>query len=309
MRKRLLITGASGILGGNLIMLLPREWEIIGIIHEHPLRAPAKNVRIHAADLLTEDIVELLESFGPLDAVIHTAALTNVDTCEMNKRLCWQLNALLAKRMAEACKKQNTYLVHISTDHIFSGKNGNYTETDTPHPVNYYAETKLAAEEFVVASGCKVAIIRTNFFGFSIQKKRGIAGWMLEMLQKKEPMTLFTDVRFSPILVNLLVPCIAEVVKQRYEGIFHIAAKNSCSKEEFGRKIAHAFDLALDTISSATSDESPLFVPRPKDMSLNSRCAEKLLGILLPTVDTSIAEYKNLMENGYSESLLRLASS
>ena len=211
-KKRVLITGASGLLGGNLMTLLPESWGIVGLVHEHPIHSPRKRAEIRTFDLLTKNFDALLSDLGTIDAVIHTAALTNVDLCEEKKRQSWDLNAVVTKNIADACAKHYVHLVHISTDHIFDGKKGDYAEEDQPHPVNYYAETKLAGEEFVRASGCHSTIIRTNFFGFYIQRKRGIAGWILNTLKEKEPLTLFTDVRFSSILVNDFVPAITEVL-------------------------------------------------------------------------------------------------
>lgn len=306
-KKKVLITGASGLLGGNLMMLLPETWGIIGLVYEHPIRSPRKGIEILSFNLLTGNIEELFRGIGKIDAVIHTAALTNVDLCEEKKRQSWDLNAVVTQKIVEACKKSDIHLIHISTDHVFDGKRGNYKEEDIPHPVNYYAETKLAAEEFVKASGCHSTIIRTNFFGFYIQRKRGIAGWILNTLKEKESLTLFTDVRFSSILVNDFVPAIAEVIEKGLTGVLHIASKDSCTKYEFGIKLANAFNLDTAEIIALTLEESHLLVPRPKDMSLDTKKVQKLLSSPLPTVDQSIARYKQLMENEYPSSLRKLA--
>ena len=210
---RVLITGASGLLGGNLTMLLPKDWEITGIVHEHLMMPQSYHVGIRQTDLLTEDIEALISSFQPLDAVIHTAALTNVDRCEMRKRESWHLNALLPKRLAQACARQNVHLIHISTDHVFDGKKGNYSEDDEPHPVNYYAESKCAAEEFVGEAGGTFTIIRTNFFGYYVQRKRGIAGWILQTLERHDPLTLFT-VEFIAEFVGLAIGVIFSITRK-----------------------------------------------------------------------------------------------
>jgi len=306
--KRVLVTGASGLLGGNLVTLLPESWKIVGVVNAHPINPGRKNVSIISADLIQEDIDALLESNKPIDAVIHTAALTNVELCEEKKRLTWDLNAALAQRIAAACKKHGIRLIHISTDHVFDGREGNYNERSKPHAINYYAETKLAAEELIQDSGCDYTIIRTNFFGYYIQDKRGIAGWILDTLRENEPLPLFTDVRFSPILTNLIVPYIAEVVEKNTTGILHIASSNSCSKYEFGMKVANAFGVETSNIVSSALESSDLWAPRPRDMSLNTEVAENLLSTKFPTVDESIAQYKRLADEDYPQFLQKMAA-
>ncbi len=304
---RVLVTGASGLLGGNILQLLHSSWNITGIVYTHGLRAPSGGTVLEM-NLLEKEIEEIFKNNPPFDAVIHTAAFTNVDLCEMQKRHAWEVNALLTHRLANVCKKYDTYLCYISTDHIFDGKKGGYEEESTPHPVNYYAETKLAAEEFVRASGVDAAIIRTNFFGYYINEKRGIAGWIVETLQAQEKLTLFSDVHFSPILVNTLVGCIAEIVEQRMTGTLHVASTDSCSKEEFGRKLAQAFSLSSKNIIPMLLKDSHLRVPRPMDMSLSSQHARALLKTRFGTVDESIAEYRRLADIGYPIALRHLSS-
>lgn len=304
---RVLVTGASGLLGGNILQLLHSSWKITGIVHTHGVQAPSGGI-ILEMDLLENDIEEIFKKNPPFDAVIHTAALTNVDLCEMQKRHAWAVNALLTQRLANVCKQYGTYLCYISTDHIFDGKSGRYEETSAPHPVNYYAETKLAAEEFIRSSGVEAVIIRTNFFGYYMNEKRGIAGWIVETLQAQEKLTLFSDVYFSPILVNRLVACIAEIVEQRLTGTLHVASTDSCSKEEFGRKLAQTFSLPLKNIIPMLLKDSHLRVPRPMNMSLSSQHAQALLKTRFGTVDESIMEYRRLADIGYPVTLRHLSS-
>ncbi len=307
-KKRVLITGASGLLGGNLMYLFPDEWEIVGVVHQHHIAPPARHVHVVNTNLLDDDFDTDLRPFEPFDAIVHTAALTNVERCEYQKRLAWFLNADLVRRIAQYCERNDVHLIHISTDHVFDGKKGCYSEQDVPHPINYYAQTKLAAEKFLQGYDHRTTMIRTNFFGWNIQNKEDIAGWIHGTLQKREDISLFTDVFFSPILVNLFAPCIAEIIEKKILGTLHIAARDSCSKYEFGMKIANAFALEGNAILPIAVQDSDLRVPRPNNMTMNTEKAQATLSTNIPTVDTCIAEYKKLSDAGYPHTLRQLTS-
>src|SRR3989339_42451 len=278
--KKVLITGASGLLGANIIKNLPENWQTVGVVNKHKINPPNERASI--------------KECGPFNAVIHTAALTNVDQCEEDKDLAYKLNVKLTEEIVFNCAVNNIFLLHISTDHIFDGKDGNYDEDSEPAPINYYAETKLLAEEKVKIGGAKYAIIRTNFFGYNVQNKNDLAGWIVKSLRGKMPVRLFKDVFFSPILVDYLIDFIVEIVEEKKEGLFNIAAGDSCSKYDFGMKLAEALDLDKSLISSISVEESGLKVKRPKNMTLDTAKAKKIFKNKIPLIDESIEKYKEL---------------
>jgi perosamine synthetase len=308
-KKRVLVTGASGLLGGNLLHAFPDTWEIIGVVNQHSIVSPGDHVHIERADLLKENFTEIMKSYEPLDVIVHTAALTNVDLCEEQQDLTWKLNALLPGIIAQHCADKGIHLVHISTDHIFDGKDGMYSEKSVPHPINYYAKAKYEAEKLVLDAQCHSTIIRTNFFGFNVQEKNDFAGWVRKALNEHMQLPLFTDIYFSPILTNQLAACIVEVIERDITGVLHIASANGCSKYEFGLMLAKAFDLPTETITPLSIESSHLEVSRPKNMTLNTEQAQKILKTPIPTVDESIALYKKLLDTRYPLSLKPLAIS
>lgn len=307
-KKRILVTGASGLLGGNLIRLFPESWEIIGVTHHHGIQAPSSHVRAVQMNILDEGIESTFDALGPLDAIVHTAALTSVDRCEEQKRLAWFLNAVCSQKIATYCANKGIHLIHISTDHVFDGISGNYAEDSTPHPINYYAETKLAAEEFLQQAKGQTAIIRTNFFGFNMQQKEDLAGWILHALENKQQIPLFTDVLFSPMLVNDLALFIIDIITDHMTGMFHIASSDHCSKYDFGIKIAHAFGYDTSLLQQQEFKDSHLWVPRPMNMSLGSAQTQAGFHRRFPTVEESIARYKTLFDEGYPATLKCLAA-
>lgn len=304
--KRVLITGTSGLLGGNLLNLLPVEWELVGIVHTNNLKPLDKRVSFLKLDFLHSDFLNSIEKSGPYDAIIHCAAFTNVDRCEVERETAYLLNVESTARLATYAGLNNIHFIHISTDHIFDGKKGGYTETDIPNPVNYYAETKLNAEKKVESLAREYTIIRTNFFGFNIQPKHDIAGWMLDSLRAREVRNLFTDVYFSPLLVNRVVEILKEIIEQRVLGLFHITAPDSCSKYEFGLKLGQVFGLDTSVFHPCLIEDVKSLISRPKNMSLNTKKAQKILKTKLPKIDESILEYKELYMSKYPYELRRM---
>ena len=172
---RVLITGASGLLGGNLLYLLPQTWEILGLANHAYLNPSFARINVRRANLFSWkneiEINAFLHDFEPA-VIIHCAALTNVDKCEIDRAEAHELHVEVTKSIAAYSASNNVHLVHISTDHIFDGEKGGYAETDQPQPLNYYAQTKWEAEQAVLESGAEAAIVRTIFFfGFNVQEK------------------------------------------------------------------------------------------------------------------------------------------
>jgi len=300
--KRVLITGASGLLGGNLLLLLPKEWELVGITHEYPL-CGGENRTIVQVDLELDDVAILLKPFEPFDAIIHTAALTNVDACEKEKEKAMKMNALLPEKLAMYAKKIGAHFIHVSTDQVYDGKKGNYTEDAAMDPVNYYGMTKKEGEARVRKIGGNMTIIRTNLFGFNVQEKNDFAGWLLHSLHSGKELTLFEDVRFSIILVNDLTEVIQEIIERGITGTLNIGSCDQCSKHEFGLRLAETFTLSTENIRAISVDDAHLPAKRPKDMTMDVSLASQSLKKHLPTINQCIAKYKELADNGFSKLL------
>lgn len=302
--RRVLVTGASGLLGSNIMLLRPPAWTLIALAHTHPITAPTPGVICASVNLLTESVDRALASFLPLDAIIHTAALTNVDRCAREPELAVALNTDLAAAVAQFAQRHGIHLVHISTDHIFDGISGSYTESSIPKPLNVYAQTKHDAEVQIRALGGPHTIVRTNFFGCAMQERQDLAGWMRAQWQSRgTSVRLFSDVRFSPLLVTLLATALFEIVERRVLGVLHVAAADGCTKEAFGRMIADAFHFDARRIESVSVDHAGLAVVRPKDMTLDTRAARALLETTLPTIAQSIEQYRQLLAMGYADAV------
>lgn len=163
MSVKVLITGSNGLLGQNLLDLLLKNKELYQVFgySRGENRSNRKDFEYFDIDItnqkrVTEKTLEIQPDF-----IINTAAMTNVDVCENDKENCYDLNVNAVQYLADICSEIDAHLIHISTDFIFDGVKGNYTEEDTPNPLSYYGETKLLSEQLLVNSTISYSILRT----------------------------------------------------------------------------------------------------------------------------------------------------
>lgn len=298
-KKRVLITGASGLLGANVALTASKkkDLEVYATYKSHPVRI--NKCRTFYLDIThKKEVEQSMLKINP-DFVIHTAALANVDQCQQYKREAWVINVSGTENLVEAVEKINSRLVYISTDSVFDGRRGWYTEKDRPNPLNYYAKTKLAGEKIVEGRNGNHTIIRTNIYGWNITGKFSLAEWVIDGLKNRKTLTMFKDVFFNPILVTNLAEALLEVCQKNLSGTFHIAGSEKCSKLVFAEEIARIFKLNRDYIRSVNMSEINLNAPRPRDSSLNITKMEKVLNTKLLNVKEGLAWMKKLQENGY----------
>ncbi len=303
--KKLLVTGGSGLLGSNMAKMAVGQYEVFATYYTHPVTI--KGVNFSRIDLTDEKQQEAIEKIKP-DIIVHTAALTNVDYCEAHPQKAYQHNVVATKLLAQTAQRLGAYLVHISTDTVFDGFRGKYTEEDTPNPLNVYAKTKLQAERMVKEHCPKAAIIRTTIYGWNKINKESLAEWMIHKFENHEHFPGFKDIDFTPLLVNDLADIIFAIITLKYEGILHVGASEACSKLDFAYKIAEIFGYDTKYIQPIDSGELEMKekrVPRPKRTTLDVTKARQILERLLPTVREGLIRMKKLKENGYVDELKR----
>jgi dTDP-4-dehydrorhamnose reductase len=284
---RLLITGASGLLGANLACRAAAEHQVVGVSRRRPLRL--SGVTAVLADLAAEGQARrLLEQQRP-DWVVHCAAATDLEGCERQTELARTLNVDMARQVAEACRAVGARLAHLSTDSVFDGAAGEYRELDEPRPVNTYARTKLEGERAVQAAYPEALIVRTNFFGWAVVPRPSLAEWFLDRLERGQRTPGFADVYFSPLVVDHLAQFLLELLGQGAYGLLHLPGATCLSKYEFGVRLAHTLghDPGLVYPASVT-DDAGLAAPRPLRTCLRAERAAALLGRTLPDLEAGL---------------------
>jgi dTDP-4-dehydrorhamnose reductase len=282
-KKRVLITGGSGLLALNWAMALRDAWEVRLVTHRHPVQV----LGVKTCSFNLDSAMDLCSQFRHLqpDLVVHTAGLTSVDECERSPDLARHANAEIARNVALAAVACSASLIHISTDHLFPDQGSLFSEVNATAPVNQYARTKALAEIWVQEAAPTALVIRTNFFGWGHQNRQSFSDWIIQGLRAGTPLTLFDDVFFTPILVDALVLHAHALLDAGASGVFHVVGDERLSKYEFALKLATRFNLSAELISRQQLHDVQLLAPRPHDMSLDNSKARALLGHSLGSVD------------------------
>jgi len=273
---KLLVTGASGLLGSKLCELaVGRKHEVYSAYSQH------KPLHGIAIPLNVSDGTSVESTFGRIKpgAVVHAAALTEVDKCESERELAWKINVEGTENIAKLCKKHRAFLVYVSTDYVFDGEKGMYKETDKPAPINYYGYTKLKGEESVKNYANQHCIARTSVIFGSIPAtgKINFALWLLDKLEKKEKVKIVTDQWNSPTLNTNLANMILEAAEQKITGVYHLAGATRINRYDFSNLVAKTFNLDTDLIEPSSSKDFQWTAKRPKDSSLNTDNAQRTL--------------------------------
>jgi len=299
---RLLITGASGLLGINTAWeALQAGYEVIGWVNKRALpRAPFPT---RAVDLTNAAATAAAWEEAQPDAVIHCAALANLDECERKPQYAYALNADAAGNLAALAKRDGAAFVHISTDAVFDGKRGGYTENDEPNPLSVYARSKLAGEGKVLATNPNAFVARVNLFGWSLSGHRSLAEWFLNNLRAGKKMRGFTDVFFCPLLANHLARLLFEALERGLHGLYHVVAADCMSKYEFGVLLARRFGLDASLIEPSSVENSGLSAARAHNLTLRADKFATAVNHPLPTIEDGVEEFHRQALNHYPESL------
>ncbi|HEY6337930.1 MAG TPA: SDR family oxidoreductase [Candidatus Sulfotelmatobacter sp.] len=299
----ILVTGASGLLGASLVALAQEQgYEVTGMYHRHPVNLGAP---LQAADLTQEsELHRVFEEIRPA-AVIHCAAATQVDWCQEHPEAAHALNVTAAARIAEIPARTGAQFLYISTDSVFDGVRGHYSETDEPAPVNVYAQTKWQGEQAVLRANPLATIARVNLYGWNAQSKQSLGEWILQELVSGNPVPGFTDAIFCPLLANDLAAVLLAMVHRNLTGLYHVAGGEPVSKYEFARRLALTFGFDPARIVPTRMADSKLKAPRPRNTSLNTEKICAALGISLPDVDSGLRRFAKLQTDGYVDRLKR----
>lgn len=291
--EKILITGASGLLGTKVMKLAVNSYEVIPTHNTRSLFENSIKMNITSLDEVFRVIVE-----AKPDVTLHTAAETGVDKCEVYKKDAWMVNVEGTKNVIEACNKINAKLIYVSTDYIFDGEKGFYVEEDEPNPVNYYGLTKLKGEEFVRKCCKDYAIARASVLYGWHHWKVNFATWVIAKLRYDKQITVVDDHYNSPTFADNFAEILLEMVKKDLRGVYHVAGSERISRYEFALKIAETFSLDVNLVKPIKMSELMVWVAkRPKDSSLCIDTIRKRLKTRLLNVQEGLNFMKKSNEN------------
>ena len=304
MTAKVFITGGSGLLALNWALAIRESHAVTLCLHERMISLAG----VQTQKMELEPVEDLVRTFDDarISMVVHAAGFTNVEKCEAKPDLARHINVDFAGNVAKACAKLGLPLIHISTDHLFSGEMPMLAESSPVTPVNVYGKTKAEAELHVLEAHPLALLIRTNFYGWGTSYRCSFSDVIIEALRSGKDLNLFTDVFYTPILVNTVAIAAHDLIDTKVTGIVNIVGDERISKYEFGIRIAEEFGLDAGLIKPGLLADQVALVQRPYDMSLSNQKVSKLLGRKLGGVSEHLSELHKQEQNGFSQEMRSL---
>lgn len=298
---KILVTGASGLLGLNLSLQMHKSHTIIGVDRQKLANTPFDLIK---ADLLEADALPRVLDESKPDALIHCAANALVDACEQTPDVTHALNAVLPGKLASACFERDIRILHISTDAVFDGrKEGIYTEDDAPNPLGVYAQTKLDGEIAVLDANPNAAIARVNFFGWSLSGTRSLAEFFVNNLGAGKIVNGFDDVYFCPMFVGDLADTLVGMLSKSLSGTYHVVGSRAITKYKFGQAIANQFGFDAGLINPISVSDAGLKAKRSQNLRLSINKLSTALGHEIPDFSTGLAKFYTQYQQGYPQKM------
>ncbi len=283
--SRVLITGATGLLGQKVVEVFRRESEF----ELFPCDLSDGAEGYFSLDITDKQkVIESVKKLAP-SVIINAAAFTDVDRAEIERELAYKVNASAVDYLAEAAALFGSKLVHISTDYVFNGQKGNYDEHSTPDPISYYGKSKLAGENLLRARLRDFAILRTQvLYGYGKGVKRNFVLWVVEKLSRRERFFVVTDQIGNPTLADELAVAVLKVVQRDARGLYNVSGFQTLSRFEFAEQVAEVFGFEPSMMSPSTTDRLGQKARRPMNSSFICLKAQTELGLTMPTVKDSL---------------------
>ncbi len=277
---KILVTGSNGLLGQAVTSIFTRETD-----HDLILTSAEDSSYLEygqeysTLDITNKEDVKKLIAFHEPDIIINCAAYTNVDKCETERELSWKINVDGVKNLIIAAKKINSKIIHFSTDYIFDGKNGPYTELSKPNPVSFYGRAKLASENALITSDINFAIIRTLvLYGIGNNVKQNFALWVIEELKNNRPVNIVTDQISNVTMIDDLAYGTLKIAEMDVSGIYNISGPDILSRYDFVLKLCEVFNFNKELVRPVTTASLKQPAPRPLNSGLIILKAQSELG-------------------------------
>ncbi len=278
MGKRLLVTGYGGFVAGSVVRQAQADWDVFALSRRN-IVDDRDNIRHIQFDLRELDRLRMIfEEVQPV-AVIHAAAAANIDFCQSHPEEAEAINVAVTSRLAELCHQCGSRMVFCSTDTVFDGKQGMYVEEVVPSPLNYYAETKVRAEQAVQDKLDNVVVARLSLvIGLPlIGAGNSFLASMIGSFQQGHPVAIAENEIRTPIDVITLGRALLELAKSDITGILHLAGNTRLNRYEMAVQIAKRLDFPQDLVKPTNSNAMPNRAPRPNDASLDNSKAKLVL--------------------------------
>lgn len=291
---RILVTGATGLLGTEICRSLSAHHEVVGMVHQRQPIWPLPSF-IQADVTAVSSLEHALNTARP-DWVIHTVAWTDVDGCERDRSRAYAINTSGTEYLARLCSERGIGMTYISTDYVFDGTQGQaYRETDPPNPINHYGYTKWLGERAVQSSLDRYFILRTAWlFG---EFGQNFVSWCVASLRQGRSIPVITDQVGSPTYSRDLAQAVGKLLQTDAYGVYHVVNEGAVSRWEQARQIAAYLDLDGSPLRPVSSDQLDLLAPRPPHTPLSPRRYEQVCGESMRCWCRALEDYLDVLSS------------
>jgi dTDP-4-dehydrorhamnose reductase len=299
--QRILVVGSNGLLGQKMAEQLIRGTShhvVLASVEDTPVRDLESAAYLKVDITSHKHVRDLVADTSP-DVIINCAAMTNVDACETDRELAWKINVSGVEYLAEAAKKQHALLAHVSSDYVFDGRNGPYTEEDRPEPLSYYGKSKLASENALRSAGIRYVVARTMvLYGHAPGVKANFALWLIQSLRAGQTVRIVDDQIGNPTLVDDLAYGLLRAVELEKTGVYNIAGREIVSRYEFAVRLARVFALDESLITPIKTASLKQPAVRPLKSGLITLKAEVELGFKPSSIEHGLEVLKSQLHAG-----------
>jgi len=294
---RIALIGGNSKVGSAIIRLFEKETDWNIHVFSSSLKASSSE-QVHYKPMNYVDLKQLKEDvfeFRP-NFIINTAAMTNVDACEEKKQEAWHANVTFVEQLSRLALIIESHLIHFSTDYVFDGIRGPYTEMDQPNPLSYYGKSKLAGENAVLRSHAENTVIRTNVvYGFTHDNQYDFVKWIIDNHEISKPMNIVDDQYSNPTLTDDLALAVKRIIEKKRCGVYHIGGNTYCNRYEFAKEIAKTFHLDDTLLSPIKTSSLNQPANRPLKGGLVNLKAHTDLGIQLSSIQEGLVRIRHQM--------------
>lgn len=279
---KILISGSNGLLGQKLVkQLSDRNIDFLATSKGDNRNPDCPFTCYKSIDITDKNQVEeVIKSFMP-DSIIHTAAITNVDYCELNPEHCHKVNVLGTQNLFDVAKNINAHFQLLSTDFVFDGAKGNYKETDSPNPLSIYASSKFEGEKLLMDSDYKNWSIARTIIVFGEGKnlsRSNIVLWAKDALMQRSPLNIIDDQFRAPTWADDLAWGCIEICKRNGQGIYHLSGPETMSIYDLVLRVANFYKLGTEKINRIDSKSLNQPAKRPPKTGFDISKAKRELG-------------------------------
>ena len=282
---KLLVLGGSGLIGNSLLEMNDNRFEIIATFNKNKIDIPKISSFQCSLPQDFDKLEEIIKKEKP-EILVNAMGYSNIDFCELYKEKSHLLHVKISEKISDIALKSNTRIVFLSSDYVFDGLKGNYTERDAPNPVNYYGQTKFEAEKIVLKNKNNV-VLRTSVI-YDLDVRVRFFNYVVENLKNNKKIKVTNDIFNSVTLIDSLIYSVFSIIEKDKTGIFHTVDSTCVNRFDFSKCIAKIFNFDEKLIQETSINDMNVVAKRPQNACLDNSKAKKELDVKFRTLEEGI---------------------